>query len=272
MDRTTKGVLLVVAYDGHEFSGWAPQANARTVGGELQGAINAIDPYATRLRAASRTDAGVHARAQLSSFDTSRNIDPRGWALALAQHLPPAVVVVGVAPVPKGYDPRAHVHCKCYRYLVLRSPIADPFLARRAWRVGYRLNQQKMERELRLVVGRHDFAAFRSAADTRTDTVRQILRAQVRNSGSDPRCLEMEIEGDRFLHNMVRIVVGTIIDVGRGQLAEGAVLRAISSGNRADLGMTAPPDGLYLERVELTSPVYQVWPPQQTITPNSRML
>lgn len=258
---TDRGVLLTVAYDGRSYGGWAPQANARTVGGDLQAAIARIDPDATRLRAVSRTDAGVHAHAQLAAFDTRRRIEPRGWALALGQHLPAAVSVVRATLVPAGYDPRAHVLSKSYRYVILRSRVADPFLAGRAWRLGYRLNQNRMAEEAQLLLGQHDFAAFRSVADQRVDTVRRILRAQVRSACSDPRCLEIVVEGDRFLHNMVRIIVGTLMDVGRGHLPPGVVAGALNSRRRADLGVTAPPDGLYLDRVTLTDPPCgQCWP------------
>jgi tRNA pseudouridine38-40 synthase len=256
------GVLLQVAYDGTPFSGWARQTRVRTVSGELEGAIAAIDPRAGPLRGVSRTDAGVHARGQLAAFDTDQEIDARGWALALAQHLPEEIGITRAAPVPVGFDPRGHVVRKLYRYVVLRSQTRDPLWHRRAWRVGHRLNQQIMQEEALQLVGEHDFAAFRGAADGRVETVRRVLRAQVRNSGGDERCLEIEVEGNRFLYHMVRIIVGTLVDVGRGQLDPGAIRRAYDSRSRDDLGMTAPPDGLYLERIELDQPPVDAWPAQ----------
>ncbi len=254
-------MLLTVAYDGRGYSGWAPQSNARTVAGELQGAIEAIDPRSSRLRAMSRTDAGVHARCQLTAFDTVRDIEPRGWVLALSQHLPPEVGVMRATLAPTGFDPRNHVLRKRYRYRVHLSQTNDPLLAGRAWRVGFRLRFEGMVQELRDLVGRHDFAAFRSSADARMDTVRRILRAEVRRERRDAELLEITIEGDHFLHNMVRIIVGTLVDVGRGQVAPGAFRRAIASGRRGDLGMTAPADGLYLDAAELATPVEPGWPP-----------
>ena len=253
-------MLLTVAYDGRGFAGWAPQRDTRTVAGELQGAIAAVDPRATRLRALSRTDAGVHARGQLAAFDTQRDIEPRGWVLALSQHLPTEIGVVRAALVPTGFDPRDHVVNKRYRYVAYLSQVADPLLAGRAWRVGYRLDLEAMMREIRELAGRHDFAAFRSSADVRTDTVRRILRAEVRRTRRDAQLLQVTIEGDHFLHNMVRIIVGTLVDVGRGQLSPGAFQRAFVSGNRGDLGMTAPPDGLVLEMAKLAVAVGPAWP------------
>jgi tRNA pseudouridine38-40 synthase len=254
-------ILLTVAYDGRLFSGWAKQPDRRTVAGELEGAVRAVDPRASELRGVSRTDRGVHARAQLAAFDTDQPIPARGWALGVARHLPAEIGVLRAAPVRPGFDPRAHVHSKTYRYSVLESPVRDPLLESRAWRVGHRLNHELMAAEIRHLVGEHDFRAFRSAADERIHTVRRILRAEVRKAGSDPRCLDIWLEGDGFLHHMVRIIAGTLVDVGRGRLPAGSIARAFGSGSRGELGITAPPDGLYLEEVDLDEPVADGWPP-----------
>lgn len=251
---------MTVAYDGRRFSGFARQPNARTVGGEIDGAIRVVDPRASLVRAASRTDAGVHAHGQRVAFDARGDVEPRGWALALAQQLPEEISVVACARVPAGYDPRTHATSKTYRYVVLRAPVRDPFLYGRAWRVEQRLNQQLMQDEANALLGEHDFAAFRSSADARTETVRRILRAQVRTAGGDARCLEIEIQGNRFLHRMVRIIAGTLVDVGRGRAQPGAIARAIASGSRDDLGMTAPADGLYLDAIELDAEGQDSWP------------
>lgn len=256
------GVLLTVAYDGARFAGFARQRDARTVAGELDGAVRAIDPTASLVRGASRTDSGVHAREQRVAFDTRLDIPPRGWALALARHTSDELAVVGAARVAPDYDPRGHAVRKTYRYLVLRSPVRDPFWRERAWRIEERLNHDLMRAEAAALVGRHDFRAFRTSADPRTDTVRTILRADVGSHASapDPRFLAVEIEGDRFLHRMVRIIVGTIIDVGRGRLEPGATLRGLSTGDRKTLGITAPPDGLYLHSLDLDDEGSDNWP------------
>jgi tRNA pseudouridine38-40 synthase len=174
--------------------------------------------------------------------------------------LPAEISVQRAALVEPGYDPRHHALRKTYRYLVLTSALRDPFLAQRAWRVGERLNQPSMRAEAAVLIGEHDFRAFRGAADERENTVRHIVRAEVRSGGSDERLLSIEIEGDRFLYRMIRIITGTLIDVGRGRLAPGAVARALASGAREDLGMTAPPDGLYLDHVVLDDFGRDAWP------------
>jgi tRNA pseudouridine38-40 synthase len=263
-----EGVLLTVGYDGKAFSGFVRQTNARTVAGELEGAIRVIDPRASFVRGASRTDAGVHALAQAVSFDSERVLSARSWVLALSGELPDEIAIVRAARVPVGYDPRHHALRKTYRYVVLQSPTRDPFLHGRAWRLHDRLNHQLLRDELEALLGEHDFGAFRSAADERSDTVRTMLRAELRMNAADARCAEIIIEGNRFMHNMVRIIAGTVIDVARGRLAPGAVRRALSSKLRGDLGMTAPAAGLYLDEIVLRESGEAAWPesPASTLT------
>ena len=256
------GVLLTLAYDGVRLSGFARQDNARTVAGELEGAIREMDLSASPVRGVSRTDAGVHARGQIASFDTNADIDPRGWVLGLAQHLGNEIAVVRAARVAPGYDPRHHALGKTYRYLVLQSRVRDPLLRDRVWQVHERLNHDRMREEARALLGEHDFNAFRTAHDKRDVTVRNMLRAELSNDASDPRLIVFWIEGDRFMHNMVRIIVGTLVDVGRERLDAGAVARAFHSGRREDLGITAPAHGLYLEHIDLDDLGRDDWPDQ----------
>ena len=255
------GILLTVAYDGRRFSGWARQTNARSVAGELEGAIFAIDPNATRTRGLSRTDAGVHAKEQLVAFDTDKDITLRGWVLAISQHLPDEIAIVRAARVEPGFDARRHLTRKVYRYTVLHSLVRDPFLEGRAWRILERFNHSAIQEIAQTLVGTHDFAAFRGAADSRTDTVRQIFRIDVRPAHNDERITLIDVEGDKFLYNMVRIIVGALIDIGRERLPKDALLRALASHARTDLGITAPPDGLCLERVVIDLQKLQAWPP-----------
>lgn len=263
--ETRYGVLLTVAYDGARYCGFVRQSNGPSVAAELDRAIAIIDPRAASVKGASRTDAGVHARAQAVSFSTQRDIAARGWVLALNQSLPPDIAVVRAARVRADYDSRRHALWKRYRYLLHCSQVPDPLLAGRAWRVGYRLDLGAMQREAAALVGTHDFAAFRSSADTRDTTVRELTEVRVESiPGAHPResgsRIEVVVVGNRFLHNMVRIVVGTLVDVGRGQLPTGTMQRALERKRREELGMTAPADGLYLEHIELDDFGEQAWP------------
>jgi tRNA pseudouridine38-40 synthase len=254
------GVLLTVAYDGRPFCGFARQPTARTVAGELLGAVRALDPAVVDLRGTSRTDSGVHAHGQLVAFDSNTGIPPKGWALGLARHLPAEIAVVRAATVEPGFEPRRHVKLKTYRFAVLASRVRDPFLEGRVWRLSERLNQMAMAEAAAPLIGEHDFAAFRASGDQRTETVRRIVRVEVRRARSDQRIWEFIVQGDRFLYKMVRIIVGTLVDVGRGRLAANATARALESLSRSDLGITAPPEGLYLDSIELDVIPADSWP------------
>ena len=254
MDEPVFGVLLDVAYRGTTFSGFAIQKEARTVEGELRGAILAVDPRASTTRGVSRPDAGVHAEDQKVAFDARLPVPPRGWVLALNKHLPDTLAVRAARTVSPGYNPRFSSLWKRYRYRLLLDKVRDPAFADRSWRVGWDVSLEAMRAECEAVLGTHDFAAFRSAGDEREVTVRDVRRLEIEVDPRDPRQVTIAIEGSAFLYNMVRIVVGTLVDVGRGHLSPGAFARALASLDRRDLGQTAPPEGLCLEHVELALP------------------
>jgi tRNA pseudouridine38-40 synthase len=198
------------------------------------------------------------------AFDTGAAIPPRGWVLAITRHLPDQIAVRRAGIVAPGFSPRFASKGKRYRYLILREPVRDPFLDGRAWRApsfGDAEAVARAAREAALAVGTHDFAAFRSSADERTNTVRTLRSVTVSEDPGDRRVLRVDVEGDAFLHNMVRILVGTLADVARGRLAEGAIARALASRDRRDAGITAPGEGLYLEQVLLDDEGADVWPP-----------
>jgi tRNA pseudouridine38-40 synthase len=244
-----RGVLLEVAYDGTAFHGWAAQKGVRTVEETLRGAVLAIDPRATDVRGASRTDAGVHADGQAVAFDTALSIPPRGWVLGLNQHLPDDVAVRVAHAVAPGFSPRFAAQGKRYRYRLLVDDVRDPRWRTRAWRLPD-LDVAAMTREAEAARGTHDFAAFRSSADVRPTTTRTLSRVDVERE-ADPRVVAVVVEGSAFMHNMVRILVGTMADVGRGRLEPGAIAAALSSRDRRVAGTTAPAHGLVLEQVHL---------------------
>jgi tRNA pseudouridine38-40 synthase len=246
------GVLLEVAYDGTAFHGWAAQKSSRTVAETLRGAVLAMDPAVGALRGASRTDAGVHADQQMVAFDSTRDIPPKGWVLGLNQHLPDDIAVRSARAIAPEYAPRLSARSKRYRYRVLVDSVRDPFWRTRAWRVPD-LDREATATEAAAACGTHDFAGFRSAADERATTTRTLFRVALENE-PDPRIISVVIEGNAFLHNMVRILVGTMVDVGRKRLSSGAVKRTLASGQRRDAGTTAPAHGLVLERVDLDLP------------------
>jgi tRNA pseudouridine38-40 synthase len=261
LNVTEQSVVLWLAYDGTDFSGMAKQQNGRTIAGEVEGAIASMDPRASALRNVSRTDRGVHALDQVVAFDSTKTISPRGWVLGLTKQLPSTIAIVRAALVPARFDPRGHVLHKTYRYRILRSQVRDPFLDHSAWRIEQKLDLALMQAEAENLIGTHNFAAFRGAQDERPETERTIYRATFQQDASDPRVLWFEINGNRFLYHMVRIIVGTLVDVGRGRTNPGAVKTALASLSRNDLGITAPPHGLYLSHVQLDEPIADTWPP-----------
>ena len=257
------GVLLTVAYDGTSFSGWAAQKETRTVEEVLRGAILSLDPRAEGPRGCSRTDAGVHAEGQLAAFDASLGMPSRGWVLQLNQNLPEDVCVRAAREVAVAYNPRFTSRKKRYRYLIVKDKAPDPLLRNRAWRVGFDMDMEKMVREARSIVGTHDFAAFRSARDVREVTTRTISAVEVAQLAFDPRLWTITVEGNSFLYNMVRILVGTLVDVARDVLPEGAVAHAIAAKERGVAGQTAPAHGLTLQHIDvgLSDEAGAPWPP-----------
>lgn len=258
--RYKYGILLKLAYDGSGYSGLAIQDNANTVAGELLKAIRTLAPEAGSLRVCSRTDAGVHARGQYVVFDTNQYITNRGWVLGLSGLLPPDIAVLSAASVPPAFLPSNHAKWKTYTYWVLQGTIRDPFLEQRSWRVFERLNHSRMREEAALLLGTHDFRAFRGRNDFRTQTVRTLTDVAISPEPAPSRVLKISVTGNAFMYNMVRIIAGTLVDVGRGRVAPGAVTRAIHSGNRLDLGMTAPAAGLYLDHIQLDDTGTNEWP------------
>jgi len=255
------GVLLTLSYDGTHFSGYAKQTNGRTIAGELEGAIATVDPRASSVRGVSRTDAGVHARGQIVAFDATRDIEPRGWVLALNRALPQEIAVLKAARTLPHFEPRRAVRSKTYVYRFMSSPTRQPLLEGTVWRVPYRLNQLEMREAAAMLEGEHDFRAFRGAADTRQDTVRQIFRIDLAPAAHDPRINELTVKGNKFLYNMLRIIAGTLVDIGRGHLPKDTFAHAFETGLRKDLGITAPPEGLILESIELEETGTDCWPP-----------
>jgi tRNA pseudouridine38-40 synthase len=263
----SEGVLLTVAYDGTPFSGWAPQTNARTIAGELLAAVRALRPEVREVRGASRTDAGVHAMGQRAAFDVDAPIPPRGWVLGLGSHLPVEIAVRAASRVAPGFTPRFRSTGKRYIYTLLLDPARDPFWDRRALRVPQPLDLEAMAAEAATAIGCHDFRAFRASADERRETVRTIRSFALRRDPTDARLVRLVVEGDRFLYNMVRILSGSLVDVGLGRLRPGAFARALASGERSDLGPTAPAHGLLLDEVFLDTTGDDLWPGAATASP-----
>jgi len=247
------GVRLVVAYDGTQFAGFQLQLGQRTVQGELERAAAEMTGHATRMRCAGRTDSGVHALGQVVAFDSERDIPPRGWVRGLNVNLPPDVSVQRAESCAPGYHPRFDTVDKIYRYVVSMSPEQQPLLRQRAWHVWRPLDLARMREAAAHLPGRHDFRAFAAVDDGRKTTVRRIYTVDlVSPFEGDESQLAIVVRGDAFLKNMVRILAGTLVDVGVGKLSPDDVPRMLGpDALREHAGRTAPPHGLTLVSVTL---------------------
>ena len=239
-------IKLTIEYDGTAYAGWQRQENALAVQQVIEEALTKLTRARVVIAGASRTDAGVHALGQTAHFDTESRIPPDKYAFALNTMLPADIRIRKSEAVSEAFHARFSNKGKRYRYLIYQSPHAGALNRNTHAHVIYPLDDEKMRRELTALIGTHDFAAFAASGSVVKDTVRTIYSASLARRGDE---LELLVEGSGFLYNMVRIIAGTLISVGAGRLEEGAFARAIQSGTRLDLGVTAPAHGLTLMEV-----------------------
>lgn len=251
---TLYGVRLVIAYDGTDFCGYQLQPNQRTVQGQLEHATQQLAGHMVRVRGAGRTDSGVHALGQVVAFDSARLIRDRGWVLGLNQHLPDDLRIQSASPCEVGYDPRFDSMGKTYSYLIQLGEAKNPLLRNRAWQLGARkLDVDLMRRGAALLVGTHDYRAFRASGDERPNTVRTLWAIDVLdNVANDETLLAIEVRGTAFMKNMVRIIAGTLVDVGSGRIPLTRVAALVGpDADRERAGQTAPAQGLTMVHVAL---------------------
>jgi tRNA pseudouridine38-40 synthase len=246
-------VRLTVAYDGSGFHGFADNDGVRTVGGTLAAALGRVLRLGgpLDLACAGRTDRGVHAHGQVVSFDAPVGADLDALARSVNHLCGPEVAVREPSVVPGDFDARHSALARCYRYLVLNRPDPDPFLARTAWHFEPPLDVAAMTLACDPFIGEHDFSAF-CRRPKRSDGVEVSLQRRVVEAGwhvEPDGLLRFEIEASAFCHQMVRSIVGTMVDVGRGKLRAGDVRGILASRDRAEAGELAPPHGLTLWQV-----------------------
>lgn len=241
-------IRLKVEYDGTDFAGWQEQGALPTVQGELQRAVEALVQKPTKVRGASRTDAGVHARGQVAAFDVDDDRIPLiGFQRGLNTHLPPSVAVWDVAEAPVGWDPRRTSRGKRYVYRYWEGPVRTALLRRQTWHVRSELDLDAMAQAGRALLGTHDFESFRASGCVAKHAVRTIYDLQIERGPE--RRVDLWVVGNAFVRNMVRIIAGHLADVGRGRLPVGSVAEALAARDRTRAGPTAPPQGLTLWEV-----------------------
>ncbi len=249
---------LTVAYDGTAYVGWQRQAAGTSIQGCLEAALGDIGGAAVAVVGAGRTDAGVHAHGQVAGVRLDVRIDPAALARAVNARLPADIRVVDSALAPDAFHARFDAVAKSYRYRLLHGPVMSPFLRRYAWHVRERLDVEAMTAAGRVLIGEHDFAAFQATGSTVRTTVRTLFDLTVRRASPDAWTAAdaggadmtvIDVRGSGFLRHMVRTIVGTLVEVGRGRRGAGEVEQALRGADRSAAGPTAPPRGLFLTAV-----------------------
>ncbi len=261
-----RNVRLTLAYDGTDYVGWQVQPNGLSVQTVVERAIRELTGESVQLLAAGRTDSGVHALGQVANFRTGSAIPGEKMQLGLQSFLPDDVVVRDVADVPEDFHATYSAKKKRYRYIIHNSRVANPFVRRYAWQFRGDLDSPAMHAAAQTLLGTHDFRCFESHFPNKATSVRTVLEATVGRYShwpvwSQPDSLERPLEpdgefiwfdivADGFLYNMVRAIVGTLIQVGRRRWTAEDVSRIVAGQDRSQAGETAPAHGLYLVHVD----------------------
>ena len=267
MTFPSRNIRLKIAYDGTTYVGWQIQPNGLSVQEVVQSAIRKLTNEDTNLIASSRTDSGVHALGQVANFLTSCTIPTDKFREAIQCLLPEDISILCSDEVPPDFHATYSAVRKTYRYLIHRSEVAVPFLRHFVWRIKHEMNVEQMREATEHILGKHDFRCFESQFPNKATSVRTVEKiewkklsqweawqefggARLDLNQPNDSFLCFEITADGFLYNMVRAIVGTAVDVGRGRFAPDDVKQMIDEGDRSLAGPTAPPQGLYLVEVE----------------------
>ncbi len=239
-------IRLIISYDGTNYVGWQVQPNGVSVQALLEKALFELTSEQIRVEGSGRTDSGVHAKAQVAHFDTNARMDAGKFAVAMNMHLPPDIRVLFSEECDPSFHARFSAKRKEYAYTVQLGPHADVFHRTTSLHLHYMPDEAAMQRAAEAVLGTHDFNAFKCAGSSMENTVRTVTRSEWTR---DSIFLIYHVEGNGFLYNMVRILVGTMLEIGSGKRPVSDMQTAIESGCRSDAGATAPAHGLCLERV-----------------------
>lgn len=247
----TRNIRLLLAYDGTPFLGWQVQPQGPTIQSVLEEALGRITGHETKVKGSGRTDAGVHALGQVANFHTTARMATEAFVPALNGMLPPEIAVLAADEVDPSFDAQFSAVEKTYRYRILNSRVKSPFEHRRSWQIPVNIDIEAMRRAAAHLVGHIDFSSFRAmgcVASTPVRTMRNILISH------DGALVVLELTADGFLRHMVRNIVGTLIEVGKGRFSTDDFVAILAARDRTRAGKTAPPHGLYLVRVVYPSP------------------
>ena len=238
-----RNIKLTICYDGSKYHGWQIQPGQRTIQGELTEAIQNLTGCKVQIFGASRTDAGVSALGQVALMQIDSPIPTENIAGAITHRLPPDIVVTEAVEVPDGFDVIGAVKSKLYRYTIFNGPVRPVLQIRHCWHLPAELDTTAMAEAAKALIGEKDFKSFASAADKRESSVRTIFRCDVTR---EDNWIYIDVEGDGFLYNMVRNIVGTLVEVGLGRWAAEKIKQILEAKDRTAAGPIAPAAGLCL--------------------------
>jgi tRNA pseudouridine38-40 synthase len=241
-----KNIKITIEYNGCGYSGWQRQLNGVSIEETIDTVLSKVTNEKIKLFGASRTDAGVHARGQVANFTTNCVIPANKYPAVLNGKLPKDIVILQGEEVPLNFHARYHTTGKTYSYTILNRKIRPAYMDNYLAYCQYDLNFENMERAARYFMGTHDFTAFKSKGGSVITSVRTINKIEL---SKENQIIKLIIEGDAFLYNMVRIIAGTLIDVGRGRIPYASIPDIILSKDRTRAGKTAPASGLCLEQI-----------------------
>jgi tRNA pseudouridine38-40 synthase len=241
-----RNIKITIQYNGKNYCGWQKQNNSPGIQGTIEKAIFDITREEVKITGSGRTDAGVHALGQVANFKTNSQIPVDRIPNALNAKLPKDISIVKAEEVDEDFHSRYSAKKKTYRYQIYNSLYRSPIYADISYPVKYDLDIDKMKKEAKSLIGTYDFKGFMSSGSSVTDTVRTIYNIEVSKSED---LIIIEIEGNGFLYNMVRIIAGTLVDIGRGRITEN-MSTIIKSKSRSMAGHTAPAHGLFLKKVD----------------------
>ncbi len=247
---TERTIKLTIAYDGTDYHGWQIQPGLRTVQGTLCDAVSKVCQTQTHVQGAGRTDAGVHAQGQVGVFKTCHDHAVETLHLAINQHVPSDIVVRHAAEASPDFDVIRHVTQKHYQYTLHLSRVPGVHTARFSWLYPGPLACHTMQEAAQYIVGEHDFRSFACTVASDQNTVRVLDTCCVHFSEQDPSYLLIDVKGRGFLHHMVRIVVGTLVDIGKGHWPASHMPEILAAKDRKAAGYLAPPQGLCLMAVD----------------------
>lgn len=239
-----RNIKLTIEYDGKEFNGWQKQPSKLNIQGTIEQAIKTITGEDVDLQASGRTDAGVHALGQVANFKTNSNIPIEKMSIAINCNLKKSIRIVKAEEVEERFHSRLSCKRKTYRYIINNGEIPSAIYRNLETHIPYKLDIEKMKQAVKYFEGEHDFKAFKASGTSSKSSIRTIYKAEVIKMPNNR--IYIELTGNGFLYNMVRIIAGTLVDVGTGKIKPEDIEKIIESKDRTNAGKTLPPQGLYL--------------------------